>query len=112
LSVLDILRMIFGGIFVLFVPGFCWSFLFFKRKSIDSIERIALSFGLSIALVPLTVFWLNWIFDMKITELSVVLTVCGLSVLTIILKNSKKFLSYITNIINKIKYKIFRKPDA
>ncbi|MFC1948303.1 DUF1616 domain-containing protein [Chloroflexota bacterium] len=110
MSLLEIVRMIFGGIFVLFVPGFCWSFLFFKRKSIDLIERIALSFGLSIALVPLTVFWLNWIFDMRITELSVVLTVCGLSVLATI-PNSKKILPYITNITNKIKYKIFRKPD-
>lgn len=111
MSVLDILRIIFGGIFVLFIPGFCWSFLFFKRKSIDLIERIALSIGLSIALVPLTVFWLNWIFDMRITELSVILTVCGLSVLALIL-NHKKVLPYITNSIHKIKHKIFRKPDT
>jgi uncharacterized membrane protein len=110
LGILDIVRMIFGGIFVLFVPGFCWSFLFFKRKSIDSIERIALSFGLSIALVPLIVFWLNWIFDMRITELSVVLTICGISVLAIILHKTTT-LTYISNIINKVKLKIFRKPD-
>jgi uncharacterized membrane protein len=103
--------MIFGGIFVLFVPGFCWTFLFFKRKSIDIIERIALSFGLSIALVPLTVFWLNWIFDMRITELNVILTVCGLSLLAIILYKTKTP-PYVTHIIDKVKMKIFRKHDT
>ena len=110
MSVLDILRMIFGGIFVLFVPGFCWSFIFFKRKSIDLIERIALSAGLSITLVPLTVFWLNWIFDMRITELSVILTVSVLSILAIILYKTKTQI-FISNIIDKVKNKIFRKPD-
>ena len=102
--------MIFGGIFVLFVPDFCWSFLFFKRKSIDLVERIALSFGLSIALVPLTVFWLNWIFDMRITELSLILTVSVLSILAIILYKTRT-ISYITNIIDRLKIKIFRKHD-
>ena len=68
MTALEVLRLIFGGLFVLFVPGFAWSYVFFKRKNIDGIERIALSFGLSIALVPLSVFWLNWLFDMKITH--------------------------------------------
>jgi len=78
MNVLDVLRLFFGGLFVLFMPGLAWSYVFFNRKTIDWIERVALSFGLSIALVPLTVFWLNWLFHMKITLLNTSLTVCGL----------------------------------
>jgi uncharacterized membrane protein len=78
MSVLDILRLFFGSVFILFLPGFVWSYVFFARKHIDWIERVALSFGLSIALVPLTIFWLNWLFDMSITLVNTSLAVCGL----------------------------------
>ncbi|MDP2729991.1 MAG: DUF1616 domain-containing protein [Dehalococcoidales bacterium] len=78
MSVLEVLRMFFGGLFVLFLPGFAWSYVFFAKKNIDWIERAALSFGISIALVPLAVFWLNWLFHTKITLLNTSLTVFGL----------------------------------
>jgi uncharacterized membrane protein len=48
-----------GAIYALFLPGFFVSFLFFARGSIDVIERVALSFALSVAIVPLLVFYLN-----------------------------------------------------
>jgi uncharacterized membrane protein len=83
MDILDGMRLFFGGLFVIFVPGFAWSYVFFARKNIDWIERIALSFGLSIALVPLCVFWLNWIFHMKINLLSTSLTVCGLIIIAV-----------------------------
>jgi len=51
---------------------------FSKRGKIDEIERIALSFGLSIALVPLAVFWLNWIFKVKINLINTSLVILGL----------------------------------
>lgn len=66
--VLDGLRIFLGAMFILFLPGFAWSFVFFSE--IDWVERVALSFGLSIAIVPLAVFWLNWIFDVRITLLN------------------------------------------
>ena len=81
MDILEILRLLFGGIFILFVPGFAWSFVFLKKRESDWIERVALSFGLSIALVPLTVFWLNWLFHVKITVLNTSLIVCGLTVI-------------------------------
>jgi uncharacterized membrane protein len=81
MSVLDGIVLFLGGIFVLFVPGFAWSYVFFARKSIDWIERLALTCGLSIVLVPLSVFWLNRLFHMKITLLSTTLTVSGLTIL-------------------------------
>ena len=79
MSILEGIRIFFGSVFILFVPGFAWSYVFFARKNIDWIERMALSFGLSIALVPLTVFWLNWLFQVRITLLNTSLIVCGLT---------------------------------
>ena len=84
MSVLEVLRLFFGGLFVLFVPGFVWSYVFFAKKDIDWIERVALSFGLSIALVPLAVFWLNWVFNLKITFLNTLLVVCVLTAIPLI----------------------------
>lgn len=81
MSIPEGLRIFFGSVFILFMPGFAWSYVFFARKNIDWIERVALSFGLSIALVPISIFWLNWLFQIKITFLSTFITVCGLTVL-------------------------------
>ena len=91
MTFLEGLRLVFGGIFVLFAPGFAWSYVFFARRKIDVIERLALSFGLSIALVPLAVFWLNWLFDMKISLLSTSLTVVGLIVIAGIFILAQKY---------------------
>jgi uncharacterized membrane protein len=81
MDVLEVIRLFSGGIFILFVPGFAWSYVFFARKNIDWIERVALSFGLSIALVPLTVFWFNFLFQVKVTLLNTCLVVCGLTII-------------------------------
>ena len=78
--VLDVLRIFFGAMFILFLPGFVWSFVFFKRE-IDLVERLALSFGLSIAIVPSAVFWLNWLLHVRITLLNTGLTVGALTIL-------------------------------
>lgn len=78
MDVLEVIRLLFGSIFILFLPGFVWSYVFFARKNIDWIERVALSFGLSIALVTLSVFWLNWLFKMRITLVNISLAICGL----------------------------------
>jgi len=58
------LRVLFGLPFILFIPGYVLIFVLFPmrktEKGIDSIERIALSFGLSIAVVPLIGLILNF----------------------------------------------------
>lgn len=77
-DIVEIIRIIFGSVFVLFLPGFAWSFVFFAREEIDWIERIALSFGLSIALVPLAVFWLNYFLGVKINLLNVSVVILAL----------------------------------
>jgi uncharacterized membrane protein len=58
----DALRIIFGLPFVLFFPGYTLMDALYPRKSsIKGIERIALSVGLSIAIVPLIGLILNYL---------------------------------------------------
>lgn len=55
------LRVLFGVPVILFIPGYALiAALFPGSKDIDGIERVALSFGLSIAVVPLVGLALNY----------------------------------------------------
>jgi len=64
LNITDNLRIVLGLPFILFIPGYILIFALFPTKKIDKgidiIERIALSFGLSIAVVPLIGLGLNY----------------------------------------------------
>ena len=53
-------RYLFGAVFVLFLPGFSLIKALFSSKELDNIERLALSVGLSLALVPLVGLLLNY----------------------------------------------------
>jgi hypothetical protein len=54
-------RYILGGIFILFLPGFMLiSVLYPKGNEIDELERLALSIGLSLAILPLVGLVLNY----------------------------------------------------
>jgi len=58
---LVIIRWILGSIFVLFLPGYVTvQALFPEGKELDSIERVALTIGLSLALTPLIGLVLNY----------------------------------------------------
>ena len=46
-------RYILGSIFVLWLPGYTFIKALFPEKELDSIERVALSIGMSLALVPM-----------------------------------------------------------
>ncbi len=55
------LRVVLGLLFVLFLPGYTLiAALFPKKEDLDIIERLALSFGLSIAITPLIGLGLNY----------------------------------------------------
>ncbi len=57
----NILRIILGLPFLLFFPGYTLvAALFIKKEGMGSVERVALSFGLSIAVVPLIGLILNY----------------------------------------------------
>jgi uncharacterized membrane protein len=63
---------IIGGAYVFFIPGFFLSYIFFKPGKIDWIERLVFSFGISIAVMPLTTFYSN-LLGLSITQTNVVL---------------------------------------
>ncbi len=57
----SVLRVVFALPAILFIPGYMLiSALFPRREDLDGIERVALSFGLSIAVVPLVGLALNY----------------------------------------------------
>lgn len=64
LDSVPVVRAVLGVIFMLFLPGFAWTLVFFKQ--INIIERIALSFGLSIAIVALSIIVLNVLLGIRI----------------------------------------------
>jgi uncharacterized membrane protein len=80
-SVLHVIGAVAGAIYVLFLPGFAASFLFFTRGAIDAIERIALSFALSVAIVPLISFYLNLV-GVKIKFWTVFLEVLAIIIIS------------------------------
>ena len=84
MTFLQILRIIFGSIYVLFIPGFIFTYVFFKKedKEIDWLERITLSLALSIAIVPLTIFLFS-LLGVGITTLTVFLEILLIIVLSL-----------------------------
>ncbi|MDD5038466.1 MAG: DUF1616 domain-containing protein [Dehalococcoidales bacterium] len=70
---LSILRAILGFMLVFFLPGFAWTLVLFSQ--INILERVALSFGLSIALVTLSLFTVNLLFGVRITGLNSILVI-------------------------------------
>jgi len=68
-----VIRAILGIILVFFAPGFAWTLVLFKQ--INHIERLVLSFGLSLALVTLSMLGLNAVVHMRITGLNALLTI-------------------------------------
>jgi len=78
-------RIVFGSFYVLFLPGWALTLAFLQRSEIDIVERITLSFALSISIVPLLVFYLNLI-GMKITLVNIVLIVLAVILLSSLAK--------------------------
>ena len=76
------LRYVFGGLLVLFLPGFALiQLLYAKKKELDDLTRVALSIGLSLALVPLVGLVLNYTpFGIRLVPIAL-----SLAALTIVL---------------------------
>jgi uncharacterized membrane protein len=71
------IRIILGLPLVLFLPGYALIATLFPRKDdLDGIERVALSFGLSIAITPLLGLALNYTpFGIRLTPILIVLSI-------------------------------------
>ncbi len=82
MEILNVLYIITAGFLVLFAPGFSLSLVFFELGKIDLLERVALSFALSISVVPLLTFYLN-LLGVKIGVGLVVLEVIGICFLSL-----------------------------
>lgn len=89
MSIIDLLIVVGSAVLVFFLPGYIWSFVFFpdgeslqsEDRSIDFIERVALSIALSIALITLVVFIINAALDFPVdilTSLASVALACSI----------------------------------
>jgi len=81
---LSVIRAIIGFILVFFLPGFAWTLVFFRGKQINVVERVALSFGLSIAVVTISIFALNLLVGVKITGFNSVLIIIVVTVIPVV----------------------------
>lgn len=113
------LRIIFGLPLVLFLPGYTLiAALFPGKKDLDPIERIALSFGLSIAIVPLIGLVLNFTpWGIRLVPILISLTFFIL-VMTFIahlrrlkLAENMRFEVKFKEIYHSLKTEIFVKPE-
>ena len=81
-------RAILGFVLVFIVPGFAWTLVLFRQ--INRLERIALSFGLSIALVTLSVLFTNVVLGISITGPNSLLTILVITAVPFIIYFVKK----------------------
>lgn len=88
---LPTIRAILGFILVFFVPGFAWTLVFFSRVNI--IERIALSFGLSIAAVTLSILVLHVLFGIRITGANSLLIIIVITVIALVVYSLKRLMT-------------------
>lgn len=76
-------RIVFGAIFVLFLPGFAWGHIFWKKGEINALERFTLSIGLSLVTVPLSVFMFSKL-GVPIRTLNIFFITTGLTLLAVL----------------------------
>ncbi|KKP37731.1 MAG: Membrane protein containing DUF1616 [Candidatus Peregrinibacteria bacterium GW2011_GWA2_33_10] len=78
------LRIIFGTVHIIFLPGFIWTFIFFEKKFLNIIEIITYSIALSIILVPFSALITNAA-GLKLTFENTMLIPVGICVLGILI---------------------------
>jgi hypothetical protein len=65
------LRISSSFIFLFFLPGFTWSWVFFEPKKVTTLVRIAFSVVLSVGLVPTSII-LAYTVKIKVTAISTI----------------------------------------
>ena len=86
-----VIRAIVAFVLVFLLPGFAWTLIFFRKLS--KLERIALSFGLSIALVVLSVLGLNVAFGVRISGTNALITIVVITVIPLGIYFVRKYLT-------------------
>ena len=74
-------RVVLGGLFILFVPCFAWTWVFYPRGRVDVIERMIYSVALSIALISIAFFFCNRFLGIGINMLNSFFIVATLTIL-------------------------------
>ncbi|MBI4186039.1 MAG: DUF1616 domain-containing protein [Chloroflexi bacterium] len=78
---MSIVRAALGFALVFFLPGFAWTLVLFRQ--INVLERIALSFGLSIAIVALSLLALNKLVGLRISGLNSALVIIVVTIIPV-----------------------------
>jgi uncharacterized membrane protein len=89
------LRIVMGSVFILFLPGYYLTKAFFSDSEIDALERFALSFALSISVIPLLTFYTNLV-GLPITALNVYLITISVIVVSLLFIFFQKYRSWVT----------------
>lgn len=105
------LNSILGLLFVLFIPGYTLiAALFPKKQDLDNIARLALSFGLSLAISPLIGLALNYTpFGIKLSPIVISLTIFTIIMVLISyirrrkVSNENRFNPEISNYLSSLK---------
>ena len=84
-----VIRAIMGIILVCFAPGFAWTLVLFKQ--INHIEILVLSFGLSLALVTLSILVLNAVIDVRVTGLNMLFTIILLIIIPLAVYFTRRY---------------------
>ena len=88
---MPIVRAIVGFILIFILPGLAWTLFFFKKLNI--IERLVLSFGLSIAVATLSVIVLHVLFGVRISGFNSLLTIAIIVIIPLACSYLKKLIS-------------------
>lgn len=114
------IRTILGLIMVLFLPGYALiATLFIGKDDLDAIERIALSFGLSIAVVPLLGLGLNYTpFGIRLMPILITLSFFTIAMLAIAyirrgnLPKDEQFSVPFQQMYASLKHELYAKPES
>jgi uncharacterized membrane protein len=86
------IRAALGFIIVFLLPGFAWTLVFFRQ--INILERILLSFVLSLVVVTLSLLFANWIFNIRTTGLNSVLIIIVVTVVPVGIYYLRRFIRH------------------
>lgn len=70
LGFVSFVRIVAGTAFILFVPGFAWTWVFYGKDRLGALERTVYSVAISIALLSVTFFFCNRFLGIGINMLS------------------------------------------
>ncbi len=88
------LRYVFGGLLILYLPGYSLiEFLYPKKKDLEALVRVALSIGLSLAIVPLVGLGLNYT-PFGIRLLPTAISLSGITIILLLLGLRRKHAYY------------------